>query len=1151
MMAGMLAPAAMAVLQPGFDQALLGDVSGRTRAYGVAVADFTNDGIDDVISGDTFGDFHVFVGDGSGSFTKLLADPNVVINQGFHDAYSIAASDFDLDGNQDIALARTGGSAVTVSDGEIHVYLGNGDGTFAAAGVVIGDAGTDSMTLAAADVDGDGDFDLVSGDVTTSENAMADVLLWRNARIPGGTMAFAAETIISAPNVAPVPEQPPYFPPTSYLHAYGLALGDMDQDGDADLLVADRANYLYVYRNNGSGVFVPIRYDNIGTRPYAFARLHLEFSSKMSLAAADLNGDGLVDFASVVRTGDGNQFPSEVDVWLNSGLDGELRPHFTSGGVIGGAGADSRGLAVGQLNPSVDSHVDIAFGNYDGNVFGLFADVTDTDGDDIIDRFDNAPLDFNPPTVDMNTDGGINRLDQLDNDSDGVGDPADADDDGDTVIDAADNCPFVANADQADFDSDGRGDACDPLNDSDLDGDGVPDGPIDPELAARAATAKMTWAQSDTHFIVRIDALSRVFQNEFTQTMVDAAVLDAADWEAKKFDNYNGVGDEPATTGYQVDAALAGGKSTPVTLAVIPKELWNAFGDDDPIRWINDRNAEPTLEIALHGTYHANNVPNGDWADQADRNFFSCETCGLSLETNYQLLRVGERTLLGEYDDQWIQQSGAVPGVSPAIDWSDAANPLISYAPPFNASDTVSRDATSQLGFVGFSASIFEENSAIFAPEGSSHEMFDAFGMFHASADLQVAAEPPASQSYGQYLASITDVGGLNSWLIEEVDWATRYCNDLDRLEPCPAAPGGINRENNMVDPDRWTNWLTLLDYVNANGVVMTMGDYSLAMAYDNAPTVPNTDQADADHDAIGDVIDGATLAVADAVVSRNVPGELSATLQNGLGAPIPGQAVVFSFDADGDGEDEAYPATTDAGGAAAVMVTATRPVGPATFSASWDGLRIVASAVGNVDVADATTLQLDPGNPTSGQVTDAVTVGATLRDSDGQPVAGMAVEFSIGTASASGTTGGDGHASAAITLEGPAGVGQLAGSFAGDGPYGPSSDSAAFTVNKEATLLDLSDAVGARQAPGVATATLTEEDGAPLAGATVEFFVEAKVKGDLTWVSLATAITASDGTASFTVPPKYTSKRARPIMVTFAGDESFLESSALASTYR
>jgi hypothetical protein len=212
--------------------------------------------------------------------------------------------------------------------------------------------------------------------------------------------------------------------------------------------------------------------------------------------------------------------------------------------------------------------------------------------------------------------------------------------------------------------------------------------------------------------------------------------------------------------------------------------------------------------------------------------------------------------LLGEYAaDPWIQQSGADPASSPRIDWSDAANPLISYAPPFNASDPTSREAESHLGYRGFSASVFEEQSPIFTPEGSHHEDFDPFGMFHASADLEVDPEPPAGMSYREFLESITEPG-LNTWLIEEVSWATRYCNDQERLTPCAAAPGGVNRENNMVDLPRWQNWLTLLDYANETGEVMTLGDYALALASDNCPFVANTEQADADADGAGDACD-------------------------------------------------------------------------------------------------------------------------------------------------------------------------------------------------------------------------------------------------------------------------------------------------------
>ncbi len=835
------------VLQPGFNQAFV-DASGASRAYGVAIAEFTGDNVEDVIAGDTAGDARLLVGNGDGTFTPA----GVVINNTFTDAFGLVAADFDRDGFQDVAL----GGASTALDGQVLLFLGNGDGTFQSPGILVGDTGTEAVVLAAADVDGDNDIDLVAGDVATSAIETADVVLFRNQlEVLGGALAFVPEVIVAGVDrgFSPLAEEPPYYPPdnTSSWEAYGLAFGDADSDGDADLMLADQAHYLYVYENDGTGSFAPIRYETIGGRPFAFVRMDSSgFSdAQAALAAGDLNSDGLVDLVASYQNTSVGTGSGDVFVWLNEGTDGMGRPIFSDGGRAGGAGSDSRGLAVGQLDPNVDLLPDIAFGNFQGEVWALFADLTDTDGDGIIDDLDNAPLDFNPPIVDMNTDGGLNRFDQLDADADGVGDPADPDDDNDGFDDGVDNCELSPN-DQSDSDGDGLGDACDPRDDRDSDGDGITDGPADPTLLTRAVAAKAQWARNDTHLIIRIDALGRVFQNEFTQTLVDAATLTPEDWEVKKFDNYNGIGDGPAVPDYQVPADLPGGANTPMTVVVIPKQIWNAFGDPDPIQWINDRNANPNLELGQHGTYHFNNVPLGDWAVLPDRNFFSCETCGLSFRNVFQLLRVGRRTLLGDYMDPWIQQSGADPATSPRIDWSDAANPLLSYAPPFNASDPPSRDATAQLGYPAFSASVFEENSPIFTPEGSHQNDFDGSGMFHASAAAQI--DPEDVGALGNFLTP----GQLNTWLIEEVEWSTRYCNDLPRLAPCAVAPGGVNRENNMVDLDRWASWLELLDYANANGEVMTMGDYALAVATDNCPGVPNADQADGDADGTGDVCD-------------------------------------------------------------------------------------------------------------------------------------------------------------------------------------------------------------------------------------------------------------------------------------------------------
>lgn len=105
----------------------------------------------------------------------------------------------------------------------------------------------------------------------------------------------------------------------------------------------------------------------------------------------------------------------------------------------------------------------------------------DTDGDGILDRFDNCPGEPNSDQLDSDGDGigdacdncpDAANFDQTDTTGNGIGDPCDEatapdyydplrDDDGDGIPDTQDNCVGVDNPDQLDSDGDGIGDACD------------------------------------------------------------------------------------------------------------------------------------------------------------------------------------------------------------------------------------------------------------------------------------------------------------------------------------------------------------------------------------------------------------------------------------------------------------------------------------------------------------------------------------------------------------------------------------------------------------------------------------------------------------------------------------------------------------------
>jgi hypothetical protein len=151
----------------------------------------------------------------------------------------------------------------------------------------------------------------------------------------------------------------------------------------------------------------------------------------------------------------------------------------------------------------------------------------------------------------------------------------------------------------------------------------------------------------------------------------------------------------------------------------------------------------------------------------------------------------------------------------------------------------------------------------------------------------------------------------------------------------------------------------------------MTMGEHALAMQYDNAPTVPNPDQADADHDGIGDVIDGAALTASEIQVTSpasDTAATLTATLLNSLGQGIPNQTVIFYIDTDGDDIEEQFSALTGPDGIATVVVNVTGGPGKVfVYRTTWDGGPVNEEALNIVRVGDPVPMRIIGVNHTPG----------------------------------------------------------------------------------------------------------------------------------------------------------------------------------------
>lgn len=220
-----------------------------------AIAHFNGDGFLDFISIKS-GGVVVHLGDGTGLF-------GAEIFSSLPGTFPFTVNDFNNDGKQDV-VGSLG------SDGDIIIAKGVGNGTFEPHSIIGPTAGRLSA-ITSADINNDGNQDIVTATTSSGSGNMRSVSIF----LGNGDATFQPVIIIENDNETP----------------NSIAVGDLNNDGNQDVVTGNNFENLSVLLGNGDGTFLQ-------ERNFATAE-----GGRKVVKVADLNNDGNQDVV-VLNTGD-------------------------------------------------------------------------------------------------------------------------------------------------------------------------------------------------------------------------------------------------------------------------------------------------------------------------------------------------------------------------------------------------------------------------------------------------------------------------------------------------------------------------------------------------------------------------------------------------------------------------------------------------------------------------------------------------------------------------------------------------------------------------------------------------------------------------------------------------------------------------------
>ena len=325
--------------QPG------GEVAVGGYLFALATADVDGDGDLDFVTADQ-GSNLVTVrlngGDNLGSNTGVFSGGSTVAVG--YNPYSLVLGDVDGDGDLDLLTADYGGG------GQISVRLNGGDATGSSTGVFSGGsqlAVAYAYGLTLGDVDGDGDLDLL----VASNSYTGQV----SVRLNGGDATGSHTGLFSNGTTVPVDASP-----------YCVAVSDVDNDGDLDLLTTYSPTGRVTVRLNGGDATG----SNTGT--FSNGSTVLVNGSPYGLVLGDVDSDGDADLLTA------NASSNTVSVRLNGGDATGSATGVFSGNSNVSVGNNPMALALGDVDG--DGDLDMMTANYLGNTVSVRLNGGDATG---------------------------------------------------------------------------------------------------------------------------------------------------------------------------------------------------------------------------------------------------------------------------------------------------------------------------------------------------------------------------------------------------------------------------------------------------------------------------------------------------------------------------------------------------------------------------------------------------------------------------------------------------------------------------------------------------------------------------------------------------------------------------------------------------